>query len=176
MFSGGRDSTALLHVAARHGAGVTALHVDHGIREDSGADVSHCESVASSLGVTLVTERVGPPPAAGNVQAWARAARYEAAARLEGSIAVGHTATDQVETILYRLAASPGRRALLGMAPREGRIVRPLLGVSREQTTAYCRERGLGWREDSSNDDARFARARVRNELIPALRAVHPAA
>jgi tRNA(Ile)-lysidine synthase len=91
-------------------------------------------------------------------------------------VAAGHTASDQVETILYRLAASPGRRALLGMAPREGRLVRPLLGVTREQTTAYCEARGLAWREDVSNDNELFARARVRSGLAKALREVHPAA
>jgi tRNA(Ile)-lysidine synthase len=91
-------------------------------------------------------------------------------------IAAGHTATDQVETILYRLAASPGRRALLGMAPREGRLVRPLLGLTREQTAGYCLERELAWREDASNDSERYARARVRHGLVGALDAVHPAA
>ncbi len=100
----------------------------------------------------------------------------EGDARGETLIATGHTATDQVETILYRLAASPGRRALLGMSPREGRLVRPLLELTREQTAAYCRARGLSWREDSSNDDERYARTRVRNRLLPALDAVHPAA
>ncbi len=77
-------------------------------------------------------------------------------------VAAGHTASDQVETILYRLAASPGRRALLGMSAREGRLVRPLLGVTRAQTAAYCRERGLQWREDASNDSDKYARVRVR--------------
>jgi tRNA(Ile)-lysidine synthase len=91
-------------------------------------------------------------------------------------IATGHTATDQVETILYRLAASPGRRALLGMAPSEGRVVRPFLGLTRQQTTAYCLERELAWREDASNDSERYARARVRHGLVRALDAVHPAA
>ena len=91
-------------------------------------------------------------------------------------IATGHTASDQVETILYRLAASPGRRALLGMQAREGRIVRPLLAVTRAQTAAYCEARGLAWREDESNDSEVYARARVRNGLVKALRAVHPAA
>jgi tRNA(Ile)-lysidine synthase len=62
------------------------------------------------------------------------------------------------------------------MAPREGRLVRPLLELTREQTAVYCRDRGLRWREDSSNDDTRFARARVRNGVVPALRTVHPAA
>lgn len=116
----------------------------------------------------------------GNLQAWARDVRYEAARALAGEdgalIATGHTATDQVETILYRLAASPGRRALLGMRASERGVVRPLLGVTREQTAAYCEARGLEWREDESNEDERYARARVRGALVPALRAVHPAA
>jgi tRNA(Ile)-lysidine synthase len=120
----------------------------------------------------------GRPP--GNLQAWARDLRYAQAARValarDALIATGHTADDQLETILYRLAASPGRRALLGMAAGEGRLIRPLLAVSREQTAAYCEARGLKWREDASNDDERFARARVRNRLVPALRTVHPAA
>jgi len=116
----------------------------------------------------------------GNLQAWARDARYGAAVELVlsrgGDIAAGHTASDQVETVLYRLAASPGRRALLGMAARDGRLVRPLLGSSREETAAHCTARGLAWREDASNDAPAFARNRVRNELLPALRSLHPAA
>jgi len=84
--------------------------------------------------------------------------------------------SDQAETILYRLAASPGRRALLGMAPRDGLLVRPLLGVSREETAAHCRDRGLAWREDSSNGSDSYTRTRVREGLVPALRALHPAA
>jgi tRNA(Ile)-lysidine synthase len=91
-------------------------------------------------------------------------------------VAAGHTATDQLETILYRLASSPSRRALLGMRPREGSLVRPLLGFSREQTAAYCRERGLEWREDETNVTGDYARGRVRAGLVPALLEVHPGA
>jgi tRNA(Ile)-lysidine synthase len=92
-------------------------------------------------------------------------------------VAAGHTATDQAETVLYRLAASPGRRALLGMAARDGRLVRPLLSYTREDTAAYCRARGLAWREDASNAErSRYARARVREDLVPILRSLHPAA
>src|SRR3954454_19779036 len=101
MYSGGRDSTCLLHLAASQASEVTALHVDHGIRPESAAVAEHCARVASSLGVPLVTERVAPPPATGNLHAWAREARYAAAFRLEGCVAVGHTASDQVETVLY---------------------------------------------------------------------------
>ncbi len=91
-------------------------------------------------------------------------------------VAAGHTATDQVETILYRLASSPSRRALLGMRPRDGRLIRPLLAFTREQTGGYCLERGLSWRDDESNETDTYARGRVRNTLMPALREIHPAA
>ena len=119
-------------------------------------------------------------PSRGNLQAWARAERYREAealaARLDADIATGHTATDQVETILYRLASSPSRRALLGMRERDGSLIRPLLAYTRAQTAAHCRARGLSWREDASNDSAAFARSRIRAGLVPALREVHPAA
>ncbi len=188
LLSGGRDSVCLLDCAARAAPSVVALHVDHGLRPGAGADAERCAALCARLGVELVVERPRRPAAAsGNVHAWARDARLGAAARLAGvraaRVATGHTATDQAETVLYRLAASPGRRALLGMradeeAPTDppARVVRPLLGVSREQTAAHCRARGLPWSEDPSNADARFARARVRGRLVPALRAVHPAA
>ena len=88
----------------------------------------------------------------------------------------GHTASDQAETVLYRLAAAPGRRALMGMPARRGRIVRPLLEVTRDQTAAYCRSRGLSFCEDPSNESSRYARGRVRGQLLAALRAVHPGA
>jgi tRNA(Ile)-lysidine synthase len=80
-----------------------------------------------------------------------------------------------VETVLYRLATSPGRRALLGMRARRGRLVRPLLAATREETRAYCESRSLAWRDDPSNEDLRFARARVRHEVLPALRELGPA-
>jgi tRNA(Ile)-lysidine synthase len=80
--------------------------------------------------------------------------------------------------VLYRLAASPGRRALLGMADAAGLLVRPLLraGLTREDTAAWCASRGLAWREDPGNEGDAYARSRVRARLVPALRAVHPQA
>jgi tRNA(Ile)-lysidine synthase len=182
MISGGRDSTCLLDVAVAllGAAAVSALHVNYGLREESDADERHCAALCEQLGVELEVVRADEPQRGGNLQAWARELRYAQASRIAGErdalIATGHTASDQVETILYRLAASPGRRALQGMVASEGRLIRPLLGITREQTAAYCQERGLQWREDESNDDERYARARVRNGLVPALRAVHPAA
>jgi tRNA(Ile)-lysidine synthase len=205
MVSGGRDSVCLLDVAvALCGAErVSVLHVNYGLRVESDGDELHCRRLCELLGVAIevVRARRGEGES-GNLHAWARALRYDAAIgmaerldeqvglgggdNLSGSgplelpatalTATGHTASDQVETILYRLAASPGRRALQGMVAREGRLVRPILGLTREQTAAYCEERKLAWREDLANDSDRYARARVRHGLLPALDAVHPAA
>ena len=198
MLSGGRDSVCLLDLAVSicGAQNVHALHVNYGLRPEAQDEEQHCRQLCERLGVALEVVRAQRPAGAGNLQAWAREVRYGGAARLaqeldarerpgdaherpgraDTVVATGHTATDQVETILYRLAASPGRRALLGMAPREGRVVRPLLELTREQTADYCRARGLAWREDASNDSELYARARVRNRLVPAFDAVHPAA
>lgn len=179
LFSGGRDSTCLLDLSTRiAGVGaVTALHINYGLRAEAGLDERHCSELCGRLGVALEVRRP-QPPGSGNLQAWARETRYEAARDLAGDadIAAGHTASDQVETILYRLASSPSRRALLGMRPREGQLVRPLLRYTREETGAYCNERGLRWREDESNGELTFARNRIRAEIVPALGRIHPAA
>jgi tRNA(Ile)-lysidine synthase len=182
LLSGGRDSVCLLDLALRiAGAGVVrALHVNYGLRAQAGADERHCALLCRRLGVELEVEHAAGPPPRGNVQAWARDARYGVAARRAqaagAEVATGHTATDQVEGVLYRLASAPSRRALLGMRGRNGIVIRPLLGLTREQTGSYCQERGLSWREDASNAERRYARGRIRGELVPALRAVHPAA
>jgi tRNA(Ile)-lysidine synthase len=185
MLSGGRDSVCLLDVAiALCGSEtVRALHVNYGLRAAAAQEERYCVELCEQLGVALDVVRASREASGaveGNLQAWARDVRYEAAhalaAREDALIATGHTASDQIETILYRLAASPGRRALLGMAAADGRRVRPLLGLTREQTAAYCEARGLRWCDDESNVDERFARVRVREGLVPALRAVHPAA
>ena len=182
LLSGGRDSTCLLDVTVRLAGveAVSALHVNYGLREDADGDERHCRRLCDWLGIKLEVERPRRPEGSGNLQAWARDVRYAEAARRAlprgAAIATGHTASDQVETILYRLASSPSRRALLGMPARDGRLVRPLLGLTREETTAYCVARGLTWRDDVTNDGDRYARNRVRNAVIPALRTIHPAA
>ena len=177
LLSGGGDSVCLLDVCVRLGAEVSALHVDHGLRPDSAEDAELCRRLCQERGVPLAVERIDLRAAAGNLQAAAREARYELAERhAEGDYATAHTASDQAETVLYRLATSQGRRALLGMAPRRGRLVRPLLAVTRDEARAYCRARRLDWREDPANADLRFARARVREEVMPALRELNPAA
>ena len=117
LLSGGRDSVCLLDIAVLLAGreAVSALHVNYGLRDQAAADEAGCEALCRRLGVTLDVEHVARPQSAGNLQAWARDVRYGAGARLAAGrgarLAAGHTTTDQAETILYRLAASPGRRA-----------------------------------------------------------------
>ena len=176
MVSGGGDSVAMLDIAHRLGASVSALHVNYGLREGAEADEELVRELAARMDVPLEVRQVTLPPE-GNLQELARDARYSLAEQLaDRDYAAAHTASDQAETVLYRLAVSPGSRALHGMAPRRGRLVRPLLDVTREEVRDYLRARRLEWREDPSNADRRFARARVRHDVLDALRELSPAA
>ena len=182
LVSGGPDS-ACLAVGLANVAGpenVVGLHVNYGLREDSDEDEASASALCERLGIELVVQSVTLDPAA-NVQAAAREARYEHAERLRAErggewVATGHTRTDLAETVIYRLAVSPGRRALLGLPPRQGRVVRPLLALGREQTRALAENAGLEFRDDPSNEDPRFARTRLRREVLPVLRELNPAA
>jgi tRNA(Ile)-lysidine synthase len=164
LVSGGADSTCLHHALAALGYRVAAVHVDHGLRgEESDADARFC---AERFGADVIHA----PAPIGATEADLRRIRYaQATDRLR---ATGHTASDQVETILYRLAASGTTR---GIKPRrEDGVVRPLLPLWREETEAYCRERGLPFRVDSSN--ASTTRGLIRDEIVPRLQRIHPAA
>lgn len=182
LCSGGADSAALLAglVGACGPEAVTALHLNYGLRPDSGEDERTCAALCERLGVELVAERPGTPPA-GNTQAWAREARFAAAERLRAArgldwIAAGHTRTDLAETVIYRLAASPGSRALLGLPARRGRLVRPLLGLGRERVRSLAEAAGLPFRDDPSNAEDAYARNRIRHRVLPELEAISPAA
>ena len=176
MVSGGGDSVALLDIAHRLGSSVTALHVNYGLRDGAAADEELVRELAGRMDVPVHVHHV-TLPAEGNLQELARDARYSLAEQLaDGDYAAAHTASDQAETVLYRLAVSPGSRALHGMVPRRGRLVRPLLEVTRDDVRDYLSARGLEWREDPSNADRRFARARVRHDVLDALGELSPAA
>ena len=179
LVSGGADSaaTAAGLVEALGPAAVTALHLDYGLRPDSELDEETSRELCEALGIELRVER--PALGGGNVQAEAREARYSAAERLRRSrgldwIATGHTRTDLAETVIYRLATSPGRRALLGLRARRGPVVRPLLALERDEVRRLAAEAGLPFRDDPSNAEPAYARNRVRNEVLPVLREVGP--
>lgn len=181
LISGGADSACAAAGLARalDPGDVHALHVNYGLRAAAADDEGVCRELCAKLRIDLHVER--PRLAAGNVQAAARDARYEAAERLRRRtgadlIATGHTRTDQVETVLYRLAVSPGARGLLGLAPRNGRVVRPLLTLERSRTRELAAAAGLRFNDDESNEDLRFARNRLRADVLPVLRQLSPAA
>ena len=172
LVSGGGDSLCLWGVLERLGYQVEALHVDHGLRgEASQADAAFC----AGLGASVERVDVGP---GGNLEARARSARYDAArARAQGRpIATGHTMTDQAETVIYRLASSSGPRALAGIRPRSGGLVRPLLCLDSDDTREWCAAAGIEPRIDATNDDLALRRNLIRHELLPLLRRVHEGA
>lgn len=180
MVSGGPDSISLLAgLAGFDLKGLVALHLNYGLRNESDADQALCEAACVRLGVDLECRRAGAPD--GNIQNWARELRYVAAEELRNErgadwIAVGHTRDDVAETVIYRLVTSPGRRAAAAMKPASGRIVRPLLGLTRAETRALAEESGLGFADDASNEDPSFARVRIRGEVLPVLEEINPAA
>jgi tRNA(Ile)-lysidine synthase len=163
LVSGGADSTCLHHALGVLGYRVAALHVNHKLRGDeSDEDARFCREV---LGADVVEA----PPALGS-EAELRDLRYSFAT--DRPRATGHTASDQVETILFRLATSGQVTGI--RVRREDGIVRPLLTVWRDETETYCRVEGLAYRVDSSNPDT--IRGLIRTEILPALRRIHPAA
>jgi tRNA(Ile)-lysidine synthetase-like protein len=163
LVSGGADSTCLWSVLGELGYRVAALHVAHGLRgAESDEDAAFC---VRELGAEVVQA-----PGAGKTEAELRDLRYRQAS---GALrATGHTLSDQVETILYRLVTSGSTRGI--KVRREDGVVRPLLCLWREETEAYCIERGLPFRVDSSN--AATVRGLLRGEVLPALERIHPAA
>jgi tRNA(Ile)-lysidine synthase len=156
-----------------------ALHLNYGLRgAESDADEAFCRELCERIGVPLtVVQAPADFAETGNLQDRARDLRYTAAAELDptATILTAHTADDQAETILYRLFASPGRRALHGMPERRGNILRPLIGLRRAELREWLEARGETWREDASNNDDRFARVRARKLLADA-ESLHPAA
>ena len=177
-FSGGADSTALLH-GLRETPGVRAVHVDHGLHPESPAWARHCAEQAAGFGTAFECHRVRPG-AAGNREAAARRARYDvwrALLRPGDVLALAHHADDQAETRLWQLftgrapGGMPAARAL-----GAGSVVRPLLSVRRSALRAYAVRHGLRWLEDPSNADQRQDRSYIRHQVLPAVEARFPAA
>lgn len=182
--SGGADSVCLLHVllelAPRWNLALSILHVNHGLRgAESEADAGFVRELAARLGlqfhchaadVLSISRDTGD-----NLEQAARRVRQEFFRQfLETGaldrVALGHTRSDQAETVLFRILRGAGTAGLAGVrtVTAEG-IVRPLLGVDRAEVEAFLRQRGIAWREDSSNSDRSFARNRIRHDLLPAL-------
>jgi tRNA(Ile)-lysidine synthase len=183
MVSGGADSACAAAALARAigPERVHALHVNYGLRDSATRDELICRDLCSRLRIDLHIERPDPERLQGNLQAAARDIRYSAAERLRirtggDWVATGHSRTDLAETVAYRLAVSPGARALRCLPAQSGRVVRPLLELERDRLRVIATEARLPFADDESNLDPAFARSRIRAEVMPVLRDLNPAA
>ena len=186
--SGGADSMALLclmrPLAEEKGIALTVCHVNHGLRgETADRDEAFVRAECARLGVPLTVFRpadvgMAVPPHAG--EDWARRLRYACFAQLLAGgidcIATAHTATDQAETLLFRLARGTGLHGAGGIRPRRPGYCRPLLGLTRAETEALCVAFEQGWVTDETNESDAYARNRLRHGAVPALRSVNAAA
>ena len=185
--SGGADSMALLlllrQLQPRFGYTLSACHVNHGLRgQRADRDEAFVRAECARLGVPLRVfhaAELAPPPAHAG-EDWARRLRYTAFAQLQGqgidAIATAHTANDQAETLLLRLARGTGLHGAGGIRPRRGCYLRPLLCLSRAETEAVCRAEGQPWVTDETNDTDAYARNRLRHSALPALESTNAAA
>jgi tRNA(Ile)-lysidine synthase len=183
--SGGADSVFLLHLLvalrARFGYSLSVLHINHRLRgAESDADQNFVAALAAAHGLPFFVESA-PVCAGENLEQAARSLRRAFFARLrqEGvvsRIALGHTLSDQAETVLLRLFRGTGLRGLAAMRPiTPDALIRPLLALTRDEVRAAALAEGLSWREDSSNQDPNFRRNLLRLEILPKLRAsFHP--
>jgi tRNA(Ile)-lysidine synthase len=180
--SGGPDSMTLLHVLAglRKSVGheLFAHGVDHALRRDAAAELDQAERLATALGVPFTRTRVAVDPG-GNLQARARAARYNALRQAAQAlrvtaIATGHHADDRAETVLIRLLRGAGPTGLAVLPPRADDLVRPFIRARRVDVLAHAGRHAIPFCCDPSNANPRFLRTRVRLELLPALEALSP--
>ncbi|WP_242194281.1 MULTISPECIES: tRNA lysidine(34) synthetase TilS [unclassified Pseudomonas] len=179
-FSGGLDSTVLLHLLATLATTeslppLSAVHVHHGLQAAADAWPSHCQAVCDGLGVPLQVMRVQVQSGA-SLERAARDARYQAFTEATGAgevLLTGQHRDDQAETLLFRLMRGAGVRGLAAMPVHRqlanGHVVRPLLEASRAELEAYAHEHQLTWIEDPSNADPRFSRNYLRHRVLPVL-------
>ncbi|HRJ26195.1 MAG TPA: tRNA lysidine(34) synthetase TilS [Fimbriimonadaceae bacterium] len=182
-YSGGADSTCLVHLAHRAGLRLIAAHLHHGMRPEADREQKLAEAWCAELDIPFATGRADVPGLARDfrigLEEAGRRARQEflqqAMFRLGGHrIATAHTLDDQVETVVFRMARGTGLQGLGGIAPVRDVWIRPLLPFSRTETRQYCADQGLWFHDDPSNSDVQFARARIRLRVVPELEAIHP--
>jgi tRNA(Ile)-lysidine synthase len=178
--SGGADSVCLLHVlhelAPRWNLQLIVLHLNHGLRgRESEGDAEFVAQLARDLDLTCEIRKTDLRNNDGNLEQAAREARLAfftdlMTAEVADRVALGHTRSDQAETVLFRFLRGAGTAGLAGIRPvTTTGLVRPLLEIDRTEIEQFLRERGMTWCEDSTNRSREFARNRIRHDLLPAL-------
>ena len=184
-YSGGADSTCLLHLLHLAKVSCVAAYLHHGQRAEADQELEGCAAFAESLGIPFVSGRADVPRLAKDrgigIEEAGREARYaffEEAAKQTGCdlIATAHTKTDLAETVLLNMIRGTGLAGLSGIPVRRGNIIRPLLPFTRAETHEYCLAEHLTTIVDPTNADTRFARPRLREHVMPQLQQIHPAA
>jgi len=182
-FSGGADSTCLLHLLHGLGIDTVAAHLNHGQRAEAEGDECACRSFAEGLGTQFVSGNAQVPKMAEElrigIEEAGRRARYAFLERVAHGcnaalIATAHTKSDHVETVIHHIVRGTGLAGLAGIPERRDNIVRPLLIFERADTARYCAERGLPVLEDPGNSDLSFSRARIRHRILPEMRQINP--
>ena len=175
-YSGGLDSHVLLHLVSQllPADKITALHINHQLSPNSSDWAEHCRNICASLNIPIIVETATVVAEGEGIEAAARKARYHCFDKhlQSGDLLLqAHHTDDQVETVLYRLLRGSGVKGLAGIPQTrglgEGQLIRPLLPFTRAQLEVYAQSNGLQWIDDESNDDSRFDRNFLRNELFP---------
>ncbi len=177
--SGGADSVALLFslflLKDKLGIQLSAAHFDHRLRgTESDGDAKFVRELCDRFDIPLTVGSGEITPGKKGLEAAARDARYAFLESLPGKIATAHTANDNAETVLMHLIRGTGLKGLGAIAPVRGRIIRPMLTITRPEILAFLQEQGLSYRTDSSNDTDAFLRNRVRHHVVPLLEAENP--
>jgi len=184
-YSGGPDSTCLLHSLHEMGLDIAAAHLNHGQRPENDAEADACAEFCRARDIPFLTARADVPLMAKelkmSIEEAGRRARYafldKAADQMEcAHIATAHTQDDQVETVLFNIIRGAGMSGMAGIPPERGRVIRPLLEASRAETAAYCAQHGLAVVDDPANHDLQHSRSRLRKAILPELEQAHPGA
>jgi tRNA(Ile)-lysidine synthase len=177
-YSGGADSTCLLHLLCFKGYSVVAVHLDHQLRHESAEESEHCKRFCKALNVPFFVKAVDVARLADQekltIEEAGRIARYSLFEQVANEqhcdlIATGHTLDDQVETILFNIVRGTGIDGLEGIPEKRDNIVRPLISIRRTQTRAYCEKHQLWFHDDPSNEDLQYSRCRIRHNVLPEL-------
>ena len=183
-YSGGADSTCLLHLLAEAGVDQIACHLHHGQRPEADEEMERCAAECDRLGVPFISGRADVPMLAEDrgigIEEAGRRARYEFFEQCLHStdaslVATAHTQDDHVETVLLNIVRGTGLHGLAGIPAKRDDIIRPLLPFSRAETRAYCEGRSLWFHDDPANEETAFSRVRVRRNVLPELEAINPA-
>lgn len=184
--SGGADSVALLHALCtlkdKLKINISAAHLNHMIRGDEALrDENFVKQLCGDMNVPLICESIDVPAYAEknrlSIETAAREVRYAFFERINtGVVATAHTASDNLETVLFNLARGTGLNGLCGIPPKRSIYIRPLILVTRDEVEAYCAENGLSYVTDSTNLSDDYTRNRIRHTVIPVLKSVNPSA